>query len=96
MIAPQVTCDVCGAEKRETNHWLVAVTYAELAGIAFIPADIAEGTRGTNDGRYEDICGHACAHKRFSQWLETLIQPTRLTQLTPKGASDDRQEALQS
>ncbi len=66
-----VACDVCGVQKAETNHWLVALTCPGLLGIAFVPADTVQYPR-SDKGKYEDICGHACAHTRLSQWLETL------------------------
>jgi hypothetical protein len=65
-----IVCDVCGAAKGETNHWIVAITVPHRAGIMFIPADAVDDPRNPQ-AKYEDICGHACAHKRFSQWLET-------------------------
>jgi hypothetical protein len=65
-------CDVCGVEKKETNHWLVAITHPQLAGIMFVPADVAVQT-GLGAGIVrEDICGQACSSKRLSQWLESL------------------------
>lgn len=86
MITDQIRCDVCGAIKGETNHWLVAIVDPSFVGIAFEPAELLEDRSGPPV--FEDICGHACAHKRFSQWLETV------TPLTRKGNSHDRQEAL--
>lgn len=71
MIIPgQIKCDVCGAVKGETNHWLVAVTVSNRAGIMFIPAECVEESRNPL-AVYEDICGHDCAHKHFSRWLES-------------------------
>jgi hypothetical protein len=70
-----MVCDVCGAPKGETNHWLMAVTQPPTPempgeiGIAFGPidADLNDLTL-----KREHICSHACAIKRFSQWLGTL------------------------
>jgi hypothetical protein len=72
VITDQIICDVCGCAKGETNHWLVAVGHAEFSGIAFVPAEDVRQPRDIDGGKYEDICGHACAAKRLSQWLETL------------------------
>ncbi len=66
-----VVCDVCGQSKGETNHWLVAVTHPEYSGITFVPAE--EGHEPRNPGgQYQDLCGHGCYAKCFSQRLETL------------------------
>lgn len=72
MIDNVTRCDVCGVEKGETNHWLVAITYPAWTGILFAPAEDAlqPGDRPA-ESRYEDICGEACAHKRLSQFLST-------------------------
>jgi hypothetical protein len=64
-----IKCDVCKREKQETNHWLVAITHPALQGLIFQQADLVETPRST-EARYEDICGQACAHKRFSAWLD--------------------------
>jgi hypothetical protein len=90
ILTDQVKCNVCGALKGETNHWLVAITIPpteEEPGevcIAFAPidADTNEEDVELRDGTIEHICGHACAVKRFSQWLETL------TPLPTKGSSE--------
>jgi hypothetical protein len=70
-----VACDVCGRSKGETNHWLQCITQPakgdlpEIQGIGFGPIDAPISDA---DIKVEHICGHACAVKRFSQWLETL------------------------
>ena len=64
-------CDVCGRQKQETNHWLVAVTKAGFEGIIFQPAESVEEPRNPLF-TYEDICGQECAHKRLSRCLDEL------------------------
>lgn len=72
MIIPDhIVCDVCGAEKGSSNHWIVAVTVSRRAGIMFVPAEAFTSERNAPGMKVQDICGHACAHKRFAQWLET-------------------------
>ena len=88
VIAEQITCDVCSTVKRETNHWLVAVTILptpeepEETCIAFAPI-AADGEDFDPEAVIAHICGHACAVKRFSQWLETLTQSPN-----PKGIAE--------
>lgn len=66
----QTRCNTCGRVKQETNHWFVTVVDPNC------PEGIAFGVSGalpeSGDGLIvEDQCGHACLHKRLSQWLES-------------------------
>jgi len=70
-----IICDVCGRDKGETNHWIIAATIPPTPeapgeiGIGFAPM----GTPVNDpDAKIEHLCGQGCATKRFSQWLETL------------------------
>jgi hypothetical protein len=66
-----VACNVCGRQKQETNHWLVAIVRDGFEGILFQPAEACSDPRNP-DFKYEDICGQECSHKRLSRWLDTL------------------------
>jgi hypothetical protein len=66
-----VRCNICQIEKREINHWLVAITRPGLEGIMFVPAESIEEPRRSGY-TYEDLCGQGCAHKRLSAWLGDL------------------------
>lgn len=68
MEAVVITCDVCGQQRGETNHWFVAGHDRSnlAAGIAFGPGDSVFSDFVT----VEHICGQECLHKRLSQWLE--------------------------
>jgi len=68
MRGTSTTCDVCGRVKGETNHWLVAVSLLDHAGILYQPAELASDPR-KSDYTYIDICGHNCAGKHFAAWL---------------------------
>lgn len=75
LVPDEIRCDVCGRQKGETNHWLQCITqpakeeFPAIEGIGFGPIDAP--ISGT-DVKVEHICCHACAVKRFSQWLGTL------------------------
>lgn len=64
-----VKCDVCGRQKQETNHWLIAIQHPDLSGILFVPADDAQEDL---DYPRQDICGRACATQRLNQWIESI------------------------
>ena len=68
-----VKCDVCGCQKAETNHWLVAMTRPEWTWISITPAEttVEPGPQYT----CEDICGQACALKRMAAWLDSWMAP---------------------
>lgn len=78
IITDQVKCDVCPTTKGgETNHWLVAVIVPPEDDpreqcIAFAPMGAAVEEHPYEGAEIEHICSHACAVKRFSQWLGTL------------------------
>jgi hypothetical protein len=79
MIGQAVKCDICGLQKQETNHWLVAITRPGMEGLLFLPAEAAENPH-IPGFTYEDICGEACLHKRLSRWLTDLNAPAPTTQ----------------
>ena len=66
-----VQCNICERMKQETNHWLKSVEKPNFEGILFLPADAAQDPPVAGY-RYSDICGQACAHVKFSQWLDDL------------------------
>ena len=77
-----VACNVCGRQKQETNHWIVAAIEpgAELGTIVFLSAGQAAHVQARNsDWRYEDLCGEACAHIRLSRWLDELKANSSIT-----------------
>ena len=59
----QVTCDVCGAQKQETNHWFIVTVLpggeAVIAGCAF----------GSAGNFFADCCGEACVLKKVSELI---------------------------
>jgi hypothetical protein len=57
--------------KRETNHWLVAITGPGFDGMIFQAAETAASPRNPLFA-YKDLCGHGCAHKRLGAYLDEL------------------------
>jgi hypothetical protein len=60
-------CDICGAQRKEANHWFVVYPVGE--GITFL-----DWKRAIRSGRLDItgvsfICGQACAHKLLDQFL---------------------------
>ena len=59
----RITCDQCGAVKKETNHWYSADVSGH--GIFLL------GPPGSISSVAQDICGHQCAIAALNQFLQT-------------------------
>ena len=73
-----IACGECGTQKRETNHWLVAIRRIGYEGVIFEPADAVDDE--APECVYEYLCGHGCAQRHFERWLDdtrNIIYPTR-------------------
>lgn len=79
MIRQAISCDVCGAEKRQTNHWFVACEVAgelRLAGFA---------SRMRQRAGAKHLCGQTCLHKLVDEFMARTISG-RTTALTAESA----------
>lgn len=65
----QTVCDVCGAVKKETNHWFRVHLSKNSIPHAMDYCFAVEHWRENGIGK--DICGQECATKLFSLWLAT-------------------------
>ncbi|QNI34509.1 hypothetical protein H7849_11800 [Alloacidobacterium dinghuense] len=74
-ITTQVTCDVCGQQKKDGESWLVAVRRIDAPGIGF-GAEGAMYEGRSQDLAIEHICGQGCAHTRLSRWLDSQLHQT--------------------
>lgn len=64
-VTEKVTCDVCGVERQESNHWLVASS-SIYDGVAVR----SEFSVRPWDGEYrhlQHLCGEGCAGKLLAQ-----------------------------
>lgn len=67
MIRQAISCDVCGAEKKQTNHWFVA---AEQAGELRI-AGWSSRSRLRTGAKH--LCGQTCLHKLVDEFMARAI-----------------------
>lgn len=66
MSTVQITkCDVCGAQKKEVNHWYKVWLFGNIFHCALV-----QFIRSL-DNVEKDVCGRECASKLFSRFLET-------------------------
>lgn len=63
MIVASVRCDVCGAEKREANHWFAGDVRGVTELIIARLVDVEKQKHMTH------LCGEKCVH----EWLSTKI-----------------------
>ena len=89
MIRQSVSCDICGTEKRQTNHWFVAHEHAgelRLSGWS---------SRNRSRAGSKHLCGQTCLHKLVDEFmarsLASRAQPAaaeRTDATAPQPAND--------
>ena len=105
MIRQAISCDICGAEKKQTNHWFVAYTHGgELRVTGWTPnSRLRAGSK--------HLCGQTCLHKLVDEFIagtmSSRVQPaadaiekgepvaTTDASLTSKAAYADRPTATE-
>ncbi len=84
MIRQTISCDMCGAEKRATNHWYVAI---ERDGELRLGTWAALGKRRA---RARHLCGQKCLHKLVDDFFVTRALGVRAV------VEDEMQTAMDS
>ena len=67
MIRQAISCDICGAEKKQTNHWFVAY---EQGGELRVSGWNSRNRLRTGS---KHLCGQACMHKLADEFMEHTI-----------------------
>jgi len=67
VIRQAISCDICGAEKRQTNHWFIAT---ERGGQLRV-SGWSDGSRLRTGTKH--LCGQACLHKLADEFMERVI-----------------------
>ena len=67
MIRQAISCDVCGAEKKQTNHWFVA---CEQAGELRVSG---WNSRNRLRAGSKHLCGQTCLHKLVDEFMARTI-----------------------
>lgn len=66
MIRQIVSCDICGEEKEQTNHWFVAYDQGgEFRVSGLTPSN-------SQDVAAKHLCGESCLHKMLDEFLLAL------------------------
>ena len=84
MIRQAISCDICGMEKKQTNHWFVA---CEQGGELRV-----SGWNSRNRLRpgSKHLCGQTCLHKLVDDFMART-----LTARVPRAAADDAASEVQ-
>jgi hypothetical protein len=67
VIRQAISCDICGTEKRQTNHWFVA---DEQAGELRVRA---WGSHNRMRGSTKHLCGQTCLHKLVDEFMARSV-----------------------
>ena len=88
MIRQAISCDICGAEKRQTNHWFVAYTQGGELRVTGWNAN-----RRMRAGS-KHLCGQTCLHKLVDEFIagtmgsRTPLAPDAAQREEPIAATD--------
>ena len=85
MIRQAISCDICGTEKKQTNHWFVAYDQGEELRVS--------GWNSHNRLRpgSKHLCGQACVHKLVDEFMARALT-TRVPQATQIDVDDEFME----
>jgi hypothetical protein len=83
VIRQAISCDICGTEKKQTNHWFVAYDQGEELRVS--------GWNSRNRLRQgsKHLCGQTCLHKLVDDFLART-----LTARVPRAAQNDEEDEM--
>ncbi len=67
MIRQAISCDICGAEKKQTNHWFVAYDQAGELRVS------CWNSRNRLRSGARHLCGQTCLHKLVDEFMARTI-----------------------
>jgi hypothetical protein len=82
MIRQSISCDICGAEKKQTNHWFVTCAHAGELRVSLWSAQ-AKLRAGS-----KHLCGQTCLHKLVDEFIAGSMT-VRMQPPVPDAASDE-------
>jgi hypothetical protein len=66
-------CAECDTRSENSRGWIVAIHVHGTEGMMFVPLAVS-GDPQPGTSRWE-LCGQACAAKRFSAWFDEWVHP---------------------
>jgi hypothetical protein len=82
LIRLAISCDICGAEKKQTNHWFVAY---EQAGELRISGWNSRHCKRTGA---RHLCGQTCLHKLVDEFMAQAIEGDRAVIAAEQAAAE--------
>src|ERR1035438_1065140 len=82
VIRQAISCDICGTEKKQTNHWFVAYDQGEELRVS--------GWNSRNRLRpgFKHLCGQTCVHKLVDDFMARALT-TRVPQAAQIDVDDE-------
>ena len=62
------TCDICGTDRKETNHWF-AVRFDAVGTLIMQTWGRAKDRQHLDGADTHHLCGSDCVHKFIDKWL---------------------------
>ena len=84
MIRQAISCDICGTEKKQTNHWFVAYDQGGELRVS------GWNTRNRLRPGSKHLCGQTCLHKLVDEFMAALM-PRGRTRVEPVEADVEEQ-----
>ncbi|MGA3049708.1 MAG: hypothetical protein ABSD67_24100 [Terracidiphilus sp.] len=84
MIRQAISCDICGAEKRQTNHWFVASEHSGELRVS--------GWNSRNRLRpgSKHLCGQTCLHKLMDDFMARDVASRMQRGMVDEGEVEER------
>jgi hypothetical protein len=82
LIRLAVSCDICGAEKKQTNHWFVAYEQSGELRIS------GWNSRHCKRAGSRHLCGQTCLHKLVDEFMVQTIEGDRATVAAEQSAAE--------
>ena len=86
MIRQAISCDICGRDKQQTNHWFVAYEHGSELRISGWSSQVRMSTKAKH------LCGQTCMHKLVDDFMVRTIEarvgpvPDEAIQPSPRGS----------
>src|SRR5581483_6717072 len=67
VIRQAISCDICGRDKQQTNHWFVAYEHGSELRISGWRSQVRMSTKAKH------LCGQTCMHKLVDDFMARAI-----------------------
>jgi hypothetical protein len=86
VIRQAISCDICGTEKKQTNHWFVAYEQGGELRVS------GWSTRNRLRSESKHLCGQTCLHKLVDDFMARALT-TRVPQTARSNEDEVREQA---